>query len=188
MPGAPSSDGDRRPAIIDASCLCCFARARRLDVLSELLGPRRVVVATAVLEEVDRGVALHPELRDVRRADWFEEVHVDGLDELKLFASYVKHLGAGERDIGECSSLAWAEAHGAIVVLDDQTAVNIARKRGVEVRRSLALVSEGLRRSVIRRGAAESLVDELQKVGGARFPCTGRDFLAWAEKAGLLPL
>ncbi|MBI4700087.1 MAG: hypothetical protein HY744_02795 [Deltaproteobacteria bacterium] len=176
--------GGENAAILDASCLCGFARAGRLDALRGLLRGHRPVVALAVPHELEVGVAEHPRLADVRAAAWLEQVAVDGLDELRLFAQYVRLLGAGPRDIGECSSLAWAEAHGAVVVLDDQTAVNVARPRGVRVRRTLALVAQAVADERLGADEAARLVDEL-RMGGARFPCTGAEYIAWAQRADL---
>lgn len=179
------SRGAKRPAIIDSSCLCCFGRARRLDLLNALLGDRRKVVARAVLEEIEVGCDRHPELGDVRRSVWLEQVSVDGLAEMRSFAELVRLFGAGTRDIGECSTLAWAEVNGGISVVDDQIAVEIARDRGVEVRRTLALVAEGVRSGLLDDSQAVELVDALRG-GGGRFPCSGGEFVEWASDMGLL--
>lgn len=171
--------------VFDTSCLSCFARAGRLEILRELIAGRRAVVPRAVLGELEDGIALYPTLADVKSADWLEVVPVDSLRELRLFAEYARVLVAGQHNVGESSALAWAEAHGATAVVDDQTAVNIARNRGVRVRRTLSLISAGIHKDVLDHDGAQRLVDNL-RTGGARFPCTGAEFIAWAQDKGLL--
>jgi hypothetical protein len=61
-----------------------------------------------------------------------------------------------------------------------------ARTRNVQVRRSLGLLCHGLHRNLLRNDQACALVDELVTVGGARFPCDGAGFVAWAQQNGLL--
>lgn len=103
----PGSGGARPTELVfDTSCLSCFARAGRLETLQAIVAGRRSVVPRAVLEELDAGVADHPALAEVRSAEWIEMVPVDGLSELRLFAEYVRQLGAGQRDVGESSALA----------------------------------------------------------------------------------
>jgi predicted nucleic acid-binding protein len=87
--------------------------------------------------------------------------------------------------VGEASVLAWAEANHGIALIDDQAAVQVGRERGVEVKRTLAIIARGVRRELLSRGDAAALVDDLVRVG-ARFPCAGSAFLAWATTAGLL--
>ncbi len=182
----PEADRARPTEVVfDTSCLSCFARAGRLETLQSIVAGRRTVVPRAVLEELDNGVADHPALADVRSAEWIEMVPVDGLRELRLFAQYVRLLGAGQRDVGESSALAWAEAYEAVAIVDDQTAVNIARQRGVRVRGTLSLIADGIRQSILDNGEAERLIDDL-RAGGARFPCTGSEFIVWARDKELL--
>jgi predicted nucleic acid-binding protein len=111
-------------------------------------------------------------------------VPVDGLDELRLFAEYSRRLVVRDRNVGEASVLAWAEAHGGIALIDDQVAVQHGRERGVEVRRTLAVIVRGIKRSLVAPADAAKLVNDLVRAG-ARFPCTGERFLEWASEQGL---
>lgn len=83
--------------------------------------------------------------------------------------------------------LAYAEVTRAVAMIDDQAAVNAGKERGVAVRRSLRVVLEGIDRRLLGRADARALVDDLVQLGGARLPCDGASFEAWAEKHGLLP-
>jgi predicted nucleic acid-binding protein len=161
----------------DTSVLSCFARAAQLETLEALTAGHRRVVVEAVLGELRDGIATHPSLAGVEALAWLEHVRVDSLDALRCFSEYVRILGSGPRDIGEAATLAWVEVHGGIVLIDEQVGVNTARARGIQVRRSLGLVADGVRSSVLTREGGAKLVDELQRRGGARFPCTGSDFL-----------
>lgn len=176
-----------RALAFDSSVLSAFARARRLDILGRLTDGRRRVVTRAVLQEVDRGRADYPHLADVHRLPWLAVVAIESLEELVVFNHYVRVLGSDARNVGESSILAWAEISGAVAVVDDRDAVSAAKARGVHVRRSLALVREGLVQEMLTMDAARLLVDDLIINGGARLPCDGAGLESWLERNGLLP-
>lgn len=171
---------------VDSSVLSPFARAKHLDVLERITIGRRCVVTRAVLDEIDRGSELHPLLADVRAQSWLQPVSVDSLNELVAFNHYVRILGAGDRNIGEASLLAWAETSSGIAIIDDHAAVHAARSRKVAVRRSLGLLCDALHRNLVTSGEVCSLIDDLAVLGGARLPCDGAGFEQWAERNGLL--
>lgn len=170
----------------DSSVLSPFARAKRLDVLEQLTSGHQRVVTRAVLDELARGVAMYPALRDVRALSWLETVAADSLEQLIAFSDYIRVLGSNGRNVGEASILAWAQVTGGIAVVDDNPAVNAGKAKGVEIRRSLGLLCDGLHRKSLQIERARVLVDELASLGGARFPCDGAGFEAWAETNGLL--
>jgi hypothetical protein len=113
-------------------------------------------------------------------------IAVDGLAELGVFAEYVRLLGGGGRHIGEAATLAWAEVHRTVALIDDGDAVQVGRSRKCEIRRTLALVIDGIQRAVMSADEGSRLIDDLVRVGGARFPCDGPSFIAWAEDKGLI--
>ena len=123
-------------------------------------------------------------LADIRGLSWIEIVPVDALAELVAFSDFVRILGSRGRDIGEASILAWALISGGVAIVDDQAAVNAARANNVTVRRSLALIGDGVHKRVITLAEARSLVDDLASAGGARLPCDGAGFEVWAEANG----
>jgi predicted nucleic acid-binding protein len=172
--------------IFDTSVLSCFARAAHLDVLEAATRGHERLVPRAVRDEIKLGTVDHPRLAAVLELEWLKEVPVDSLGELAAFVRYARHLSAGERNIGEASVLAWAEVHGATAVLDDQDAVQCAKASGVKVACSLSIVSTGLKENRIDMGRAQSIVDDLIELGGARFPCDGAGFAAWARENGIL--
>ena len=165
--------------------LSCFGRAQLLDTLCALTDGHRRIVTRAVLEEVRAGLGEYPALGDVPLTNWLEEVRSDSLTELRAFSEYVRILGAGRRDVGEASILAWAEANGGVAVIDDQAGVDAAKRRGVTVRRTLTVISNGVVTGLLTGAGAAQIIDDL-RIGGARFPCDGASFVAWAKKNGLL--
>ncbi|MEQ1737050.1 MAG: hypothetical protein ABL886_11685, partial [Rhodoglobus sp.] len=172
--------------VFDSSVLNAFARANRLADLERLTRGSTHVTTRAVLEELANGVSLYPLLAEVAQQPWLRSVSVDSLAELVAFNEYVRTLGSSSRNIGEASVLAHAEIHSAVAFVDDQAAVRAGKDRGVNVRRSLGVISEGINRQILARDEASALVDELVRLGGARLPCDGASFEAWAEGRGLL--
>lgn len=138
-----------------------------------------------MLDEIGRGATLYPLLAAIRGMPWLEPLRVDSLPGLQAFAAYARQLGSNDRDIGEASTLAWAEVNRATAIIDDRLATRVGRERGVEVHGTLWLVTRGLRRGVMAREEAPSLIDALARAE-AWLPCTGDEFLAWADQHGLL--
>lgn len=169
----------------DSSVLSPFARARRLDVLERLTARHARVTTPAVLGEIDRAVAMYPDLATVRTASWLQVVHGDSVAELVTFDEFVRILGGSSRNLGEASLLAWAKHAGGVAILDDHGAVNAAKSKQVPVRRSLALLCEGLQAHTVTMAEASAIIDDVQRLGGARLPCDGAGFAAWAEANGL---
>jgi predicted nucleic acid-binding protein len=150
--------------IFNTSPLSHFARAGRLALLDRLTAAYRRVVPQAVLDELRAGELAHPPLAD-----------------------YVRVLGAGERDIGEASVLAWAEVNGGIAVIDERAGTQAAQARGVTVHGTLWLIANGLNAGDLLLPEAERLVDQLRSTD-ARLPCSGAEFFEWAKAQGLLRL
>ncbi len=172
--------------VLDASPLNHFARAGELSILQELLVEHQCVTTKAVLAELRRGSESHPRLLDAIGLGWISTVSCDDLDELYLFGQYMNRLGNFERNAGEASVLAWAEAHGAAAYVDDQVACNVGRSRGVTVYRTLRLVIEGYKNGLLPEARAQALIDGLADTD-ARFPAEARrDLFGWARTGGLL--
>ena len=113
-------------------------------------------------------------------------VACDGLETLYLVAQYLNRLGSSDRNAGEASVLAWAEANGAVAYVDDEAGCNTGRQRGVEVKRTLSLVVAGYRRGVFTEVRAQELIERLADYG-ARLPREAvQDLFGWARAQGLL--
>ena len=171
--------------IFDTSPLSHFAKAEELEVLGELTGARDRFVTQAVLDELARGVQQYERLGAVHQLEWLVGVRGDHLEELAAFAEYARVLGSGSRDVGEASTLAWAEVNNAVAIVDERAGTLHGRRRGVEVHGTLWLIAEGHRTGLLVDARAEMLVDALSDAE-AWFPCGGSDFLDWARTEGLL--
>jgi predicted nucleic acid-binding protein len=174
-----------RHLIFDNSPLSHFARAGRLDELESITKTYERVVTQAVLDEISAGTSLHAELAAVPECEWIHVVRVDSLRELQVFAEYAARLGSGERDIGEASTLAWAEIHAATAVVDERAGTRQAREREVDVHGTLWLVVQAFQSDAISQGGCEQLVDALRD-SEAWFPCDGSTFFEWAHREGLV--
>lgn len=170
----------------DASPLAHFARAGRLGTLERLVERHRNVTTRAVLDELRRGEHVHPELTEVRTATWLAEERTDDLRVLGVLAVLVPLLGAGDRNMGEVTVMAWCRVHDGVAILDDKAARNVARREGITYKGSLALVAEGMRTGALTDRAATEVVDDLLDTG-ARLPSPVRGrFGEWARDEGLL--
>jgi predicted nucleic acid-binding protein len=171
--------------VLDAMSLIHFGRADRLDVLRDLLVDKECWTTQVVVQELSQGAAAHPAMRDVGDADWLKVAQLDSLEEIKLFAQWVRRLGSGERDLGEASVFAAAEIRSATAITDDQAAVRVARTYGLNVHGTIWLLADACRDGKHSEPAAGSLIDVLRATG-LRLPCTGAEFPAYARQHGLL--
>jgi predicted nucleic acid-binding protein len=171
--------------VFDSSALCHAALADRLDVLGDLVSPHTCLTTLAVLDEFSRGCDRHPKLADVARAAWLSEVRVDGLADLRHVLAWGRRLGAGERHRGEVTVLAYAEAHQATAIIDDDRPRRLAQQAGVTAHGTLWIIASACRQERLTWEAAGGFIDALRATG-ARFPCDGRGFLAWSQRNGLL--
>lgn len=167
--------------VLDASPLNHFARAGHLATLQKLIAEHDCVTTRAVIGELQQGAERHPVIRDAIGLDWIRVVPCDELRELYLFAQYMNQLGNEERNAGEATVLAWAEAHGAAAYVDDQVACNLGRNRGVTVHRTLHLIVNAARASLMTEAAAQTIVHALMD-SDARFPTAANENLFdWAR-------
>lgn len=155
-------------------------------MLADLVDGYRCVTTQAVRQELERGAHRDPRLQPVLALPWLEIVRADALEVLYVFGVYMNRLGNQVRNAGEASVLAWAEVNGASAYVDDQVACNVARPRGVTVRRTLELIVSAVRRGLFDESRAQQLVDALVQED-ARFPEAARaDLFAWARAQGLM--
>jgi len=185
MSASPGTSGAAPPFCFDTMCLSQFARAERLDVLRDLLVERECWTTSVVHAELARGAELHPLVAEALKVEWMHVASLDALDDLGCFVKWANRLGSQERDLGEASVLATAERRGGIAITDDRDATAVARRHGAEVHGTIWLLALACRGGKLTRVGAGSIVDALRGVG-ARLPCTGREFPAFAAERGLL--
>ncbi|MGH3737642.1 MAG: hypothetical protein ACRDT6_18830 [Micromonosporaceae bacterium] len=180
-----TTSADAAVFVLDTTCLCHFALADRLDVLRELLLGTECWTTAAVIEELRAGVPTHPALSGAIDVDWISVARLDHLPEIACFLKWAQRIGSGERDIGEATVLATAELKDGIAIIEDRSAVRVARKHGAVVHGTVWLFARACRQAKLTVVAAENLIEAL-RVTGMRLPCTGAEFPSYARRHGLL--
>lgn len=176
------------PLVFDSSPLNYFARAGHLALLEKLADGRPCFMTTVVADEVQRGASRHSRLHMVGAQPWLTAVNDDSLRFISLFATFHSRLGGSARetkDLGEATTLAYAELHHCTAVIDDRAGRSAGLAYGVSVSSSLHLICHGLRNGLIAEGPACAVVDALRD-SEAFLPCDGSTILGWARSEGLL--
>jgi predicted nucleic acid-binding protein len=177
---------EHSPLFFDTMCLSHFARADRLDVLRDLLVERECWTTTVVRSELGIGARTYPQIRQTLALDWLQIANMETLEELGCFVKWAGRLGSSGRHLGEASILAAAELSNGTAITDDRDATRVARRYGVDVHGTVWLLAAACRPGKLTLVAAGNLIDAL-RAEGARLPCTGAEFGAFARRHRLLP-
>jgi predicted nucleic acid-binding protein len=184
---AAGRGGEAQRLVFDTTCLSHFAKADRLDVLSDLMLGRTCLTTSVVMDEIRRGVATHPELEQILALVWMQVVKIGETENRLLsFVEWSERVRAGDRNLGEASVLATAEEFEATAIIDDRAAVHGASRYAVVVHGTLWLLAEIWREGKLTETGASAIVDLLCG-SGMRLPCDGRLFPAFARQHGLGP-
>jgi predicted nucleic acid-binding protein len=170
----------------DSSPLNYIARAGQLPFLGKLVAGNDCVITRAVEDELLRGASKHAQLYQVSAQEWIRVVDDSSIAFLELFSQYHTRLGGGGHNIGESTTLDYAELHGLTACIDDRAARRHGQERGVKLTGTLELVCQGIRADVVAEAEAARIVDLLRD-HEAFLPCDGSTFLDWARAEGLLP-
>ncbi|HEY8543501.1 MAG TPA: hypothetical protein VIL36_00575 [Acidimicrobiales bacterium] len=172
--------------VLDTTIVSHFARAGRLETLAALTKDHERLIPNEVAVELKRGAADHPALSDALGLPWLPIIEL-GFEEIVHVATFKAEMGGRpEQHLGECAVLAWALHNDGVAVVDETAAVKLAQHHDVKVRRTLALVIEGVRNGVLTRDEAEKLVDELAATD-MYLPADGEKFFARVYAQGILP-
>jgi len=137
--------------VSDTSPICYFARLGLLDLLRELLG--RVRVPPAVVDEIDNGRALIPDLPDLRTIDW-----------VSIESGSLREISSIQLGPGETEALALAGSFSDVcLLLDDFQAREQAAEKGIPVRGTLALLVMAKERGFIQE--VRPLIGRLEEMG-----------------------
>lgn len=173
---------DGATLVFDTGPLSCFARADRLDALSDIVSASHCVATDEVRMEIEKGVAEHPSLQAVLDAEWLGSMTLETLGEIGLFVEYRRTL-----DAGEASTLAWAEAHGATAIVDERAGVNFAKQRGITVHGTLWLIAQALTSNLVDERQATEIVQAMLDTN-TWFPLShAGEFMTWARSEGIIP-
>jgi predicted nucleic acid-binding protein len=156
-------------------------------VLENITAAFRCIAPAEVVQELIRGVSVHPALAAAVSLPWMNIVELSEVTEIVAFARYKAELGGGiERNNGEAAVLAWASVHGATVLIDERAGTRAARRDNIDVHGTLWLVTNAIRSGKLSETEATSIIDRLAATDMA-LPTDGSGFLAWARAEGLLP-
>ena len=169
----------------DSSPLNYFARSGQMFVLGKLVQDSSCLITRAVEDELLRGASKHVQLYQASAQSWLTVVEDSSIEFLRLFSEYHSRLGGGGRNIGEASTLAYAELHGITAFLDDRVGRRHGRERGVLVTGTLELLCRAIRDNMLGESEAEGIIDVLAD-HEAFLPCNGSTFLEWARAEGFL--
>ena len=173
--------------ILDNTPLSHFARAGALPVLENITAAFECIAPAEVMQELIRGVQLHPALAAAISLPWINIVELTEVSEIVAFAQYKAELGGGiERNNGEAAVLAWASVHGGTVLIDERAGTRAARRDNIQVHGTFWLVTNAIRSSKLSEADAINIIDQLAATDMA-LPTDGAGFLAWAHTEGLLP-
>ena len=137
--------------VSNTSPICYFARLGLLDVLHELLG--QVRVPPAVVDEIDIGRTLIPELPDLRTIDW-----------VRIDSGPLPEVSSIQLGPGEAEALALAGSLSNVcVLLDDFQARKQAEEKGISVRGTLALLVMAKEKRFIQE--VRPLIERLEEMG-----------------------
>jgi predicted nucleic acid-binding protein len=141
--------------IVDTSCLIVLSKVSRLEILPKLFG--RVLIPTAVFEEVvERGKGRAGSM-EVRQANWIDCATVQNMLAVKTLQ--LNHLGAGESEAIVLS----IERAADFLILDDWKARQTAQELSLPVIGTVAVLKKAEEKQLIDDFAA--ILEEMRKVG-----------------------
>jgi predicted nucleic acid-binding protein len=119
--------------VFDATPLSHFARAGVLHILENIIAPFRCIAPAEVMQEIIRGVPLHPALAAAVSLPWMTIVELREAEVL-AFAGYKSELGGGiDRNNGEAAVLAWTSVNGGTAIIDERAGTRAARRDNIQV-------------------------------------------------------
>jgi predicted nucleic acid-binding protein len=143
-----------------------------LDFLHSIAG--RIIVPSAVVNELETGRNLGIDLPDVSVLDWVTIRSPASEAVLPLVAE----LGPGEKEV----LMLALELPGSIVILDDSLARFIAETIGIKLTGTLGILRDAKRAGII--SAVNPLIDRLEKLGFRLAPQTKTAILRQAGEIG----
>lgn len=171
--------------VLDTGPLSHLAEAGWLGVLRTVAGSRAVVITDAVEYELRQGSHSRPHLQQVLNTEWTKKHTLVSGVEIASFAHFSEFLVSGSRNVGECSVLAYAQAHKATAVIDDRAARRLAQDTGIPCQGTLGLLCEAIRAGLLTAALVGSLADHLIETK-YHLPFLPGGFEAWANEYGVI--
>lgn len=174
-----------RNMVLDATCLCHFARIDRIDLLEVLLKEHECHLPSTVAAEIQAGLDEYPTHESILTNAWLRPYSFDTWNRLQNLERWMRRIGVTTHDLGEAGVLAAAEDLGGVALIDDRQARRVAARAGVEVHGTIWLLGDACARGELTLAAAGTLIDDLSRTG-MRLPCSGADFPTFARSNGLI--
>lgn len=141
--------------VSDTSCLCYLALLGRERMLQSLYG--QVFIPPAVAAELARGAVALPAIQRVLEAEWLT---VRSLNAPALALELEAEIDQGEAE----AIVLCEELHADLLMVDDQAARELAKKRGI-AHIGLLGVLVSAQRAALLGGALKPVFEELLKLG-----------------------
>ncbi|MDY7085674.1 MAG: hypothetical protein SYR96_11260 [Actinomycetota bacterium] len=177
--GPAETIGPRELLVFDTSPLTHFARQSWLGALKAVVGERPALIPDVVVDELQQIAARDSRVEAVLSAEWIEKRELREAREIKAFAEFSALLVRGERNKGEAGVLALASTVGGIAVVDDGAGRKVAQKYGIQLKPTLALLCEAIRKDLLTVALVSALVDDLL-ASEYRLPFQPGGFAQWA--------
>jgi predicted nucleic acid-binding protein len=155
--------------VFDTGPLRHFAAQGWLGVLRFISGEHPVYIPDSVERELDDAAERVSAVRGVLEADWISVYRSFNQEYVEAFAHYRDRLVVNGKNLGECGVLAMGQVYKCEVVIDDSTARQIAKEKGIRALATVPLLCEAIREKKLTTVMVEELADSLlQGDGGFR--------------------
>ena len=171
--------------VFDTGPLSHFAQQNWLGLLKAVVGDRFAVIPDVVVDELRAGASRDTRLEAVLSATWIEHRELRTAEETTEFARFAKLLVAKDRNRGEAAVLALAAVTGGVAVIDDSAARQAAKRNGIRMRPTLALLCDAIRSELLTVRLAAAVADDLI-ASSYRLPFPSGGFEKWATDNGLV--
>ena len=134
--------------VVDTGPVSTFARTRSLGLLEARIGGRALMPAEVRLE-IERGVIRYPDLAEVLRVTWFEQLAPISDPAVLLELARTRLAVAGptrdpHKNLGEAAAIVIAQHLKVDILIDDFDGANLARARRLRVTDTLELLREAV--------------------------------------------
>jgi len=170
--------------VFDTGPLLHFTKNGWIGALKAVVGERQAVIPDTVVVELRRFADRDSRVHAVLEAGWLEQRPLSMPEEMSAFAHFAQLLVSGTRNVGEAGVLALASVTGAIAVIGDGAARRAARRAGVKLRPTLALLWEAIQGGLLTIPLVSALADDLL-ADSYRLPFGPGEFAQWVEDKGL---
>ena len=138
--------------VIDTDFLSCFFKIKRIDLLFKALNTKKIVIASAVLHELEKAQFYNEFLKLLSSKENTISIQkVSPLEQSQI-------LG-----LGELESIALAEKLGALLLMNDQIAVKVAEAKGILVLDIPSFLLFCKKRNIVSKEDMQKIIIDLKE-------------------------